>query len=78
MVSSANAANAAVHMGFIWGTAIATLLHAMLWHASTDARGRGGVLERIHRGGPCCYIEIVAEHVVHGVVLSALNCLPAP
>lgn len=75
MVSSANAANAAVHMGFIWGTAIlvyhndlgilkyllglpagskiliaghsqgaaiATLLHAMLWHASTDARGRGG------------------------------------
>ena len=72
MVSSANAANAAVHMGFIWGTAIlvyhndlgilkyllglpagskiliaghsqgaaiATLLHAMLLHASTDATG---------------------------------------
>ena len=72
MVSSANAANAAVHMGFVWGAAIlvyhrdlgilkyllglpagskiliaghsqgaaiATLLHAMLLHASTDATG---------------------------------------
>ncbi|MDE2255782.1 MAG: hypothetical protein KGL42_16165 [Betaproteobacteria bacterium] len=72
MVSTDNAADAAVHMGFIWGTAIllyhkdlgilkyllglpagsriliaghsqgaaiATLLHAMLLHASTDATG---------------------------------------
>ncbi len=72
MVSSANAANAAVHLGFVWGTAIlvyqrelgilkyllglpagskiliaghsqgaaiATLIHAMLLHASTDATG---------------------------------------
>ncbi|WP_233224420.1 hypothetical protein [Thiomonas sp. X19] len=72
MVSSGNAADAAVHLGFIWGTAIlmfhndlgilkyllglptgskilitghsqgaaiATLLHAMLLHASTDATG---------------------------------------